>query len=522
MSRLNHTIDREARAQKEARLVEDGLHQPGIGFPSAGKQKHLLIVRLDLELPPPSPGIDRLQVARDGLHRLCRLFQRIARGEKTIDVLGNAGLVTRPLSDFHFTATVGFGIGFFETLGIPDAKRPRQIRAMPSASQLGELSPYSMSQSDLVLQLGSSDDFINRWVLENSPPPVIESEDADDIVAAVAGWATVTDVHAGFQRVDGRNLQGFNDGVSNPRRLSPLFDQVVWSTDETEPPALAGGTYMVFQKIAHDLDQWKSLSLDEQEEWVGRTKSTGLLLGTLSDEDDDQLARDMHSADPAVREPARARWKQLFDAQSDPQARFFDHEGGDSDGKPAVAEIARKCPAWAHVRKANPRAEDGRIGEHLVFRRGYPFLESGPDNKVRSGLLFVCFQRDLSQGFEHLRRGFLGAADFPVPSVRPFTRAELDQRHRGGRFTVEELKAMGPEARALVGLADDDALADAIEEASDPAASRTGRDGLAGPSENGVTPTGEFLAAVALGGGYYFVPPIPDRDVAQIGKQFFE
>ena len=50
-------------------------------------------------------------------------------------------------------------------------------------------------------------------------------------------------------------------------------------------PAFRWGTYMVFQKVLHDLDQWRELEVDEQQEWVGRSKATGLLLGTL-DEDD--------------------------------------------------------------------------------------------------------------------------------------------------------------------------------------------------------------------------------------------
>jgi hypothetical protein len=37
----------------------------------------------------------------------------------------------------------------------------------------------------------------------------------------------------------------------------------------------------------------------------------------------------------------------------------------------------------------------------------------------------------------------------------------------------------------------------------------------------GVVPTGEFLAIVPFGGGYYFVPPIPNKSIKDIGQQFF-
>ena len=35
---------------------------------------------------------------------------------------------------------------------------------------------------------------------------------------------------------------------------------------------------MIFPKLSHNLDQWQELEFDEQEEWGGRDKITGLLL----------------------------------------------------------------------------------------------------------------------------------------------------------------------------------------------------------------------------------------------------
>ena len=55
-----------------------------------------------------------------------------------------------------------------------------------------------------------------------------------------------------------------------------------------------------------------------------------------------------------------------------------------------------------------------------------------------------------------------------------------------------------------------------------PDTQNTGREGLAGPSEHGTIPTGEFIAIVPFGGGYYFVPPIPKQKISDIGQQFFE
>ena len=61
-----------------------------------------------------------------------------------------------------------------------------------------------------------------------------------------------------------------------------------------------------------------------------------------------------------------------------------------------------------------------------------------------------------------------------------------------------------------------------MEETKDGDTQNTGREGLAGPSELGVVPTGDFIAIIPFGGGYYFVPPIPDRNISNIGQQFFD
>src|SRR5262249_24718716 len=105
-----------------------------------------------------------------------------------------------------------------------------------------------------------------------------------------------------------------------------------------------------------------------------------------------------------------------------------------------------------------------------------------------------------------------------------FSAAELDARHQRGRFSAAELEAIAKDAgkRALLGLSSDDVFEDKLKEAkTNRLTQQTGREGLAGPSELGTVPTGEFLAIMPLGGGYYFVPPIPNQDLGQIGQQFF-
>jgi len=463
---------------------------------------------------------------QQGLKRLCGLFEQLDKGNKKIDKFGNDRKIIRiPLKEFNFSATVGFGIGFFDKLHIPNTRRPKRIKPMPDHTALGDVARYSLSQTDLIVQLASTSDFVNRWVFENDyllhadytknqNKHIRQKEDAQDVVTATSEWAIVTDMHVGFQRMDGRNLMGFNDGISNPRPGSgEKFNSAVWTTEDDEGPIFKDGTYMVFQKIIHDLDQWKSLSVEEQQQWVGRNKITGLLLGT-PENDDAKFIEALKNDDPR----AKDRLRKLLDEQADPDKPFYDKD-----------IFKRYVPAWSHVRKANPRQErlpnGKRIESRTIFRRGYLFLETGLNNRTISGILFICFQRDIENAFEHIKKNWLNDKRFPTPSFRPFSILETKKRHSQGRFSaieIEQVARFDISKKHLLGLDDYGVLRDKLNETSDPDTQTTGREGLAGPSELGVTPTGDFLAVTPFGGGYYFVPPVPNGNISEIGQQFFD
>jgi Dyp-type peroxidase family len=257
---------------------------------------------------------------------------------------------------------------------------------------------------------------------------------------------------------------------------------------------------MVFQKIEHNLGIWLNMTEEKQEQWVGRSKGTGLLLGTLSKREDRKLARDMHSDKENIRRVAMKNWKILYDQQKTPDRRFFDPSQTQYKG------IQLECPVWSHVRKANPRQADG-AAKALIFRRGYLFVENRSNGESSSGLLFICFQRDIEKGFEYIKKKFLNNKGFPVPDRRKtFSSIELRQRRMHGRFTPAEVTGFNT---------------DFIKHAYAEDTQNTGRDGLSGPSELGVYPQGQAVITKILGGGYYFIPPIPKRKISEIGEQFF-
>jgi deferrochelatase/peroxidase EfeB len=74
------------------------------------------------------------------------------------------------------------------------------------------------------------------------------------------------------------------------------------------------------------------------------------------------------------------------------------------------------CPFASHIRKMNPRGDlsESAITPHMILRRGIPFGPEVSDEEKQSqktsqerGLLFVCYQSSLSNGFSFLQQGEL-------------------------------------------------------------------------------------------------------------------
>ena len=91
---------------------------------------------------------------------------------------------------------------------------------------------------------------------------------ATKIVESMAGAVTIVDETHGFKFFDNRDLMGFVDGIENPD--GPIAVSATQIGDED--PDFAGGCYVHVQKYMHDMGSWNSLSTEEQERVIGRTK----------------------------------------------------------------------------------------------------------------------------------------------------------------------------------------------------------------------------------------------------------
>jgi deferrochelatase/peroxidase EfeB len=157
-----------------------------------------------------------------------------------------------------------------------------------------------------------------------------------------------------------RNLFGFQEGVSNPdTHDESTMDELVWVRAGGGEPAWArGGSYQVVRLVRFATELWNREALSTQEAAFGRRRSDGAPLGHDRETED-------------------------FAYTADPTGQYIALD--------------------AHIRRANPRTPQARANR--ILRRGYSY-QTGTDQ----GLVFVCFQRDLTRGFETVQKRLAGQA----------------------------------------------------------------------------------------------------------------
>jgi putative iron-dependent peroxidase len=94
-------------------------------------------------------------------------------------------------------------------------------------------------------------------------------EFAAQVMKRLSGAVGVADEVQGFRYFDERDLIGFVDGTESPGGTAGIRAAIVGADDD---PGFAGGSYVIVQKYLHDLVAWNTLSVEQQEHVIGRTK----------------------------------------------------------------------------------------------------------------------------------------------------------------------------------------------------------------------------------------------------------
>ena len=314
--------------------------------------------------PRPAAGMlvafDVLATDREGLERLLRtLNERIAflmKGGPVAQVDPklppvDSGILGPVVSPDNLTITVSVGDSLFDERFALAKIKPKHLSRMQGFPN-DALDP-AQCHGDLSLQFCANtadtnihalrdivknlpDLLLVRWKQEGTVPPQAPAKPGEPAQSA-------------------RNFLGFRDGSANPdSNDNTAMNQIVWvQPDSGEPQWAVNGSYQAVRIIRNFVERWDRTPLQEQESIFGRNKASGAPMDGARETDVPDYSKDPH-------------------------------------GKVTKLD--------AHIRLANPRTAQTR--NSLILRR--PFNYSNGVNKngqLDMGLLFICYQRDLEQGF---------------------------------------------------------------------------------------------------------------------------
>lgn len=249
------------------------------------------------------------------------------------------------------TVTIAFGASLFDGRYGLAGQRPRELVTMPTFA-IDNLDP-AQSHGDILLQICAHQRDTVVHTLRELLRTVRGSLQLRWNIDGFSGAARGPSPHN-----SPRNLFAFRDGTANPSTSdAALMNELVW-VGRGEPAWAAGGTYQVARIIRQHVEFWDRVGLNEQENMIGRVRSSGAPLGETNEFDDPR-----YELDP--------------------------------DGK--------RIPLTAHIRLANPRTP--ATADQRILRRGFNYTRGfDAAGQLDQGLMFVAFNQSPERQFATIQQ----------------------------------------------------------------------------------------------------------------------
>jgi Dyp-type peroxidase family len=323
------------------------------------------------------------------------IWNRLIKLKKGITVDLDVDLKHRKIG--NLTVLVAYGSNIFE---LPGSKR---VRPMGFANTLGfkdqalsgngpifegssifyqkDLSENHLLRDHILFQFIADKEFyttracVEVWkelhkLEKNGGPPLLR----------------ITGLYTGFQREDSRNWLGFHDGISNLKSRERA--QIIFIDPRS---VLVGdkwtalGTYLVFMRIALDLNTWEDTPQPVQQLVIGRDKLTGCPL--IGIDKNKKPVKDSRCPVPGTSE--------IIDLGNE---YFRDH-------RPYGTTTADRILQQSHIGSTRPidLIPSWDKKSRRIYRQGFEFLVSSrsPPGFV-AGLNFVSFQNTPERFFRSL------------------------------------------------------------------------------------------------------------------------
>ena len=219
------------------------------------------------------------------------------------------------------------------------------------------------------------------------------------------------------------------NGVDFGKPAQPLQDPFQFIFDSSDP-LLQNSSYLVFRRLNQDVAKFYSVT-----DQIAGSLATATEPGLAGDTLRARMIGRWPSGEPVMRQSAPPHA-----AESTLALNYFQfgidspdltlRDGEKIPGATGDPEVERggRCPVWAHIRKVNPRDQQTDIGGpdntrgFQMLRRGIPFgplydhkNPANSDNQRERGLLFLSYQRSISNQFEQLNGDWMNSASNPTP-----------------------------------------------------------------------------------------------------------